>query len=176
MILEILKLIVERKAIMNKVTYFRIYINCNIGLSSHEPALKLSTSLACSEDPGNEIWNPRRLGVQKNLSNLQPSVLNLHMTSFPIWFQRHPHYAEDKHNFIHTAISAGRHQTRSGYNFCKQVGAQGCLDLDNVSVTTENWVPDKPGFSHIRSVVMKKASYSEIRKKDHLHSEIKFNF
>lgn len=37
-------------------------------------------------------------------------------------------------------------------------------------------MPDKPGFGHICIVVMKEASYSEIRKKDHLCSEIKFNF
>lgn len=86
MMLEILKLIVERKSIMNKVIYFRIYVNCNIGLSTHELTLKLSSSLAFSEDLGDEICNPRRLDVQKDLPNLQPSVLNLHAASFPTWF------------------------------------------------------------------------------------------
>jgi len=93
--LEILKMIAERKAIMSKVTCFLIYMSCHIGLSTDELALKLWTSLACSEDLGNEICNPRRLGVQKNVPKMQPSVLNLHMTSFPIWFWRGPCYAEN---------------------------------------------------------------------------------
>lgn len=139
MMLEILKFIVERKAIMNKVTYFLICINCNIGLSTHELALRLSTSLACSEDLGNEICNPRRPGVQKNLSNLQPSMFSLHTTSFPIWFQRGPHCAEDINTAPFTQLfQQEEHQTRPGYNFCKQVGAQGCLHLDSVRVTAEN--------------------------------------
>lgn len=113
--LEILKSIVERNAVINQVTYFHIYISCNIGLSIHELALKLSTSLACSEDLGGEICNPIRLGVQKNLSNLQLSVIFSHMVSEASTLSwRH------KHSFFHTATSAGKYQKRSGYNFCKQ--------------------------------------------------------
>lgn len=149
---------------MKKMTYFHIQITCNIGLSSRELAQNLSTSLACSEDLSSETCKSKRLCVQKCLLNLQPSVLDVHKIFFSHGFRGVHLMLQTWYSCLHTIVSSGRHQPRSGYKLCRQVCPHESLHLDSETENCATSVVCQVNLGLVAFAPCLGKKYSEIRK------------